>query len=1033
MFVTTKEIVQAYRLAKIDAWNFHALDADAFVQFEENLEERVFAFSKLINTPVDAISFSSEWLGGWRLQPKEIQAKEESTEKADRFDDLSYSSEPMANFTLAKTQEISFRLVAAPTPEFHLLSSLWLSKVGYLFDQRLPRQSYGNRLRRSLPRNLSVSGHFRYYVPLFKKWRMEAINAVEKCLKETRRDVIVVTADAKSYFHALSPDFLLNKEYLQRIGVSLTSEQRRLTKIMIKAINTWALNTPLQTGLPVGLPASSVIANAAFLELDFKFTQKGNGILSYGRYVDDLLVVVDDTCKLRRKSAVWNRLKEISGGLLTVNCEKGTVERISYQPAYEEHLTKSQIVFVGKKCKVFSFTKRTGLQFADILKKQITEVSSEFRLLPQNVGDSNILQSKMLSLVTGRGEPAENFRKIDDLRLRKSDFSGLLAEMEFYMQVLQIKEWRHPRKEFFELCNQYVMALPNFFDFSNKLPRIISLATMCGNFMQISEILGSLQKVFRRISAVSNCTISHPDGYHDSELQNVVSKLDGLRRKQLKEYWLKPLCAELRTTIVSSFATFDDKANDDTYIKTYEKRRDTISSRLGKQSLPKSSEIVKQVRLYLWHDFAHTRFIDHLYQKFVRPNSIHSQMGPYDTLYQWGYDFGIQESSLFDDGFVSSALLLSKFCERGFHGEKWVPFALLFPTRPVKGDDLFWFGSPNQAIADGNTLVFPYRGYYPNLPRYKENPSKHTPSLKIENVTLDNPKVALVSLRTEEYEALTSFRRSSKYQPLKRLNSIVKIVNSILNEKEKVSYILFHELSIPHKWFFPIAKKCASSGISIIAGVDYIKTPSGECSNQVWMSLAMRNAKGFPSTYFHFENKAVLAYNELEFLKTELKRHKQTFVAPSNTSKLKHGIIVHGKFAFSALICSEITDIRNRERLRGLIDALFILAWNQDHSSFSPIIESAALDLHSYIVQCNNNKYGDSRVRMPGKEPWNRDIVRIRGGEDPYYVTVTLNIDKLREFQSTFTEPKQHDIFKPLPQGFRDVMAEYRKVEAKKK
>ena len=128
------------------------------------------------------------------------------------------------------------------------------------------------------------------------------------------------------------------------------------------------------------------------------------------------------------------------------------------------------------------------------------------------------------------------------------------------------------------------------------------------------------------------------------------------------------------------------------------------------------------------------------------------------------------------------------------------------------------------------------------------------------------------------------------------------------------------------------------------------------------------------------------------------------------------------------MICSEITDIQNRDRLRGLVDALFILAWNQDHSSFSPIIESAALDLHAYIVQCNNNKYGDSRVRMPGKEPWNRDIVRIRGGEDPYYVTVTLKVDELREFQTSFTEPNdEKDVFKPLPQGFKDAMAEYRK------
>jgi hypothetical protein len=1019
MFVNSKEIVEAYRFAKVDAWYFHSLNRDEFVQFEENLEERVSSFARLINTPENATTFSQEWLGGWHLQPKGIKPKEKSTNAGDKFDDLALSSDPLENFAPDQTQEVSFRLVATPTPEFHLLSSLWLSKVGYLFDQKLPDQSYGNRLRRSMPGNPSVSGHFKYYVPNFKKWRMKAIDTVEKCLKKRGRDAVVVTADAKSFFHALSPDFLLDEQFLQRAGVHFTDKQRRLTRILVNAINTWAANTPLKTGLPVGLPASSVIANAAFLELDLKFKKNEKDVLSYGRYVDDMLIVLEGTRALRRKSAVWHRIKEIAGGLLTVDCENGTVKRVSYRPEYANTLTKSEIVFEGEKCKVFSLARKTGLHFTDILKKQIAEVSSEFRLLPQNVGNTIALQAKMPSLVTGSGESAENFRKIDNLRLRKSDFSGLLVEMELYAQALQIKEWSKPRREFFALCNQYVMDLPSFFDFADKLPRIISLAAMCGNFMQISAIIDSLRKVFQKISKVTNCTIAHPEGYRDSRLGESVGCEVKLGREQLKQYWLKPLCAEIHATIVSSFASPDGKANNEYYNNAYEKRRDAISKRL-EIALPATSEIVKHVRTYLSHDLAHTRFIAHLYQKPFRPNSIHSQMGADEFWGHLGWNFRVQKSKLFDNKLVNSALFLSQSIERENLGNKWVPFALLLPTRPIKGDDLFWIRTPYNAITHGNDLVFPYRGYHPNLPSYNENPDKKTPSVSIENITLTNPKVALVSLRTEEKEVRAFFKGSSKYQPLKRLNSIVNIVNSILR-KESVNYILFHELSIPHKWFLPIAKRCATSGVSVIAGVDYILDPSGKCCNQVWMSLAMKNAQEFPSVYFHVEDKEVLAYDEL----TSLNNWK---MEPSGKCKRKHGVIEHGNFVFSILICSEITDIQNRNRLRGLVDALFILAWNQDHSSFSPIIESAALDLHAYIVQCNNNKYGDSRVRMPGKDPWNRDIVRIRGGEDPYYVTVTLKVNELRKFQRTFSEPKDSDMFKPLPQGYKDAMAEYRKV-----
>ena len=1020
MLVNSKEIVQAYRLAKIDAWHFHALNLDEFVQFEEELEDRVAAFSKLINTPVDAIDFTSEWLGTWRLQPKSIQPKRKETNTDDAFDDLPFSSEPMENFSPEKTKEISFRLMATPTPEFHLLSSLWLSKVGYLFDHRLPAESYGNRLRRSQPESISTNGHFKYYVQNFKEWRTKALDAVVKCLNNTHHDAIVVTADAKSFFHALSPDFLLDEEYLQKVGVTLTEKQRRLTMILVKAINTWAHNTPLMVGLPVGLPASSVVANAAFLELDLKLAEENNGILSYGRYVDDILVVLDDTPRMRRKSAVWNRLKGISGGLLNPNCEGRVVKRIAYQPSYVELLTQSQIVFEGEKCKVFSLKRKTGLQFANILKKQITEVSSEFRLLPQNVGEDTTLQEKIQSLVTGSGESADNFRKIDSLRLRKSDFSGLLLEMEFYTQALQLGEWKKQRSDFFKLCNQYVMSLPIFFDFADKLPRIISLATICGNFVQISEILGSLETVFKKVARFSKCVISNPGEYRDPVLKETVSRRAKLNKKLLNERWLKPLCSEIHSTIVSSFGVLDDQDSNDLYKETYKNRRSTISSRLKSKALPKINDIVEQVRVYLSHDLAHIRFIDHLYQKPFRPNSMHSQMGPFDILVNFGYDFEIQEVKLFDDKLVRSALFLSELIDKGIQSEKWVPFALLFPTRPIKGDDLFWLKSPDRAIGNGNILVPPYRGYCPNLPRYNNEPDKRVPSLKLENITLSNPRVAIVSLRTEEHEALTAFRRSSKYRPLRRLNSIIKIVNSILKQEESVKYILFHELSIPHKWFIPIARRCANSGVSLIAGVDYVRDSAGKCCNQVWMSLAMKNEHGFPSVYFNVEDKEVLAYDEQNLLK----KHK---IKPSEMPKRKHGIIEHGNFVFSTLICSEITDIRNRARLRGLIDALFILAWNQDHSSFSPIIESSALDLHAYVVQCNNNKYGDSRVRVPGKAPWNRDVVRIRGGEAPYYVTVTLEVDKLRSFQTAFIEPKKDDVFKPLPQGFKAEMADYRK------
>jgi len=106
-----------------------------------------------------------------------------------------------------------------------------------------------------------------------------------------------------------------------------------------------------------------------------------------------------------------------------------------------------------------------------------------------------------------------------------------------------------------------------------------------------------------------------------------------------------------------------------------------------------------------------------------------------------------------------------------------------------------------------------------------------------------------------------------------------------------------------------------------------------------------------------------------------------------------------------------------RARLRGNIDILVIPEWNQDTETFGTIVEAAAADIHAFIVQCNNRMYGDSRIRAPGKEPWTRDVVRVKGGDEDYYVIGTLEVKELRLFQSDHIS-NTDGLFKPVPDGY---------------
>lgn len=126
---------------------------------------------------------------------------------------------------------------------------------------------------------------------------------------------------------------------------------------------------------------------------------------------------------------------------------------------------------------------------------------------------------------------------------------------------------------------------------------------------------------------------------------------------------------------------------------------------------------------------------------------------------------------------------------------------------------------------------------------------------------------------------------------------------------------------------------------------------------------------------------------------------------------------VHGEFCFGVLICSDLTGIQNRAHFQGFVDALLVVEWNQDLPTFGFLVDSAAHDVHAFIVQANNRKYGDSRIRAPFRVEHRRDVVRVRGGVHDYFVVGELDYNALRRFQSDH-EPSNDGEFKPFPIGF---------------
>lgn len=287
------------------------------------------------------------------------------------------------------------------------------------------------------------------------------------------------------------------------------------------------------------------------------------------------------------------------------------------------------------------------------------------------------------------------------------------------------------------------------------------------------------------------------------------------------------------------------------------------------------------------------------------------------------------------------------------------------------------------------------------------------------------PLVAITSYKTK----LRSWEGRVKGTPdlsRERFDQLAKLVRSVSQLVPRPHYVVFPELSIPREWVMEIASSLQRSGISLIAGVEYeINISDGQrmCHNPVFMVLRSTDL-GYTTYRLLRQDKTLPALEE----EGELRRLSNLVLVPKspfdfgylNSQETPRPVFQHGKFQFGVLICNELTDIAFRASYRGKVDALFAVEWNKDLKTFSPLVEATANDVHCFVVQVNNREYGDSRIRIPAKDDWKRDVVRLQGGENDYAVVGELDVPELRMFQSHHRSATgQNAKFKPVPTGFQ--------------
>jgi len=895
---------------------------------------------------------------------------------------------------------MSFRFIGHHSIDFHIISSLWIDKVGVHLEKYLSEKSYGSRLKRPnqqfnkfvVNKNNSetsnfknINGHFRPYYWDYRRWQDDGIKSIEEALKKDK-NVVVMTADITKFYHSVSADFLLDQKFYSFLtDTESPPEIHPLTHLMVDLLNQWShsnvdsisnsvLKNKNHCGLPVGLSASKVIANLFLEYFDRKIEAEVNPI-HYGRYVDDIFLVLENKNNLKSSEDVWNyigaRVKEcsFSGEFEDNPCAK-----------FKAVFGKEDIVeFGSKKEKLFVLESESGDTFIETLKESMNENSSEWRLLPDSDEEIENLSKQIASSSSTIEEHVNSLRKSDGLSIQRLKFALRLRNFESLVDLVPKAVWNKGIKKFLSISKNFIISPQQFATYLRYYPRIIGLAVKANEFESAKDLIERFKECWNLLSSKNH-------NLYDSDFHQL-----------LFHAW------EFSNDLI-----FEAIAANTNFYESKEFKEHEISYYGLEVSYPELNLIARKLFFSDLHSisFKNIFFRKHLYKSINlrRDGALHKL----NTIAE--YTEMIDRNKIHD--FLHAVSNFNKF-------DEYLPNALYFYTRSFNTLEITSL-LQDWCVSEENLKIF---NTYLNLfaiPKIKISIDEHSKSLRKLKITSGsksvNPVVALTSLHTSEKSWVARVREDGLEPDNTRFTRIFRMINDILKCKKDIEYVVFPELSMPRQLVMYIANKLKAKRISLIAGIEYsmedkniTENINGMVSNQLLYVLNTYNGSYYEQVYI-VQDKVIPAFHEeRELFDTGGKIMKAK-------SELKY-ILQHGKFFFSGLICNELLNLDYRQPLRGEIDTLFVIEWNKDIDMYDPIISSTSNDLHCFMVQVNNREYGDTRLRGPYKESYERDKVRVRGGELDYFIVATIDIMALREFQRYHRSPSKP--FKPTPTGFK--------------
>lgn len=393
----------AYRKLKryvyYDKNDLHLRHRVAEFECSKNFKKQLAAVRRVVNnnSPLESKTFK-RWLSeiDFRVVPKSLSKEDEQT-----LDQSENEGRFISNVTSRKYFDVEKVNYFFDGPvELHLIAILWIMFEGRYLDARLGDECFGSRLSKSLNDDEDESANlFRKYHDLYARWRDTGIKKAKQLLVEDKTSVCILGLDVQEYFYRINLDFnsLANEiaeakrdedqsNFIDDSSSELLNCLEAVHVAYREKIESHLQDThdgppSMDTGIPIGLCTSSLLANWYLRPFDRLIKAKLKPAY-YGRYVDDILLVVESSeDPSQSKQPIVDFIDDVLVRNKILRPPEGN--RYEIRKPRGLHLQQS-------KCILQYFDVKHSIAGLEKFQKKLEENSSSFLLLPVDESDSTL-------------------------------------------------------------------------------------------------------------------------------------------------------------------------------------------------------------------------------------------------------------------------------------------------------------------------------------------------------------------------------------------------------------------------------------------------------------------------------------------------------------------------------------------------------------------------------------------------------------------------------------------------------------------